>query len=78
VPRDDHKANDEAPAPALTDQAMVKIKDLILTGEFQAGSKLPPERDLAAKLGLSRNSLRELEQLERNPSAMKILVDCRA
>jgi DNA-binding FadR family transcriptional regulator len=61
VPRDDHKANDEAPAPApaLTDQAIVKIKDLILTGEFQAGAKLPPERDLAQKLGLSRNSLRE-------------------
>ncbi len=63
--RDEHKANDETPAPspapvpALTDQAIIKIKDLILTGEFQAGSKLPPERDLAAKLGLSRNSLRE-------------------
>ena len=59
--RDDDKANDEAvaPAPALTDQAIVKIKDLIVTGEFRAGSKLPPERDLAAKLGLSRNSLRE-------------------
>ena len=40
----DHKANDEAPAPApaLTDQAIVKIEDLILTGEFQAGAKLPP------------------------------------
>jgi GntR family transcriptional repressor for pyruvate dehydrogenase complex len=43
----------------LTDQAIAKIKDLIISGEFTAGSKLPKERDLAARLGLSRNSLRE-------------------
>ncbi len=61
MPRDDDKADNgaTAPAPALTDQAIIKIKDLILTGEFQAGAKLPPERELAQKLGLSRNSLRE-------------------
>lgn len=59
--RDGRKVTSQAPAPtaALTDQAIVKIKDLILTGEFQAGSKLPREQDLAQKLGLSRNSLRE-------------------
>ena len=43
----------------LTDQAILKIKDLIIAGEFGAGAKLPRERDLAARLGLSRNSLRE-------------------
>lgn len=43
----------------LTDQAILKIKDLIITGEFAAGSRLPRERDLAERLGLSRNSLRE-------------------
>jgi GntR family transcriptional repressor for pyruvate dehydrogenase complex len=32
---------------------------LIISGEFTAGSKLPREQDLAARLGLSRNSLRE-------------------
>lgn len=46
------------PVP-LTDQAIAKIKELIMSGEFAAGSKLPREQDLAAKLGLSRNSLRE-------------------
>ena len=46
-------------AVPLTDQAILKIKDLIIAGEFGAGAKLPPERDLAARLGLSRNSLRE-------------------
>lgn len=56
--RDGRKVSGEASAP-LTDQAIAKIKELILTGEFQAGSKLPREQDLAARLGLSRNSLRE-------------------
>ncbi len=46
-------------AVPLTDQAILKIKDLIIAGEFGAGAKLPRERDLAARLGLSRNSLRE-------------------
>jgi GntR family transcriptional repressor for pyruvate dehydrogenase complex len=46
-------------AAPVTDQAILKIKDLIITGEFGAGAKLPRERDLAARLGLSRNSLRE-------------------
>src|SRR6266540_4712405 len=44
---------------ALTDQAIEKIKDLIIAGEFAPGSKLPKERELAERLGLSRNSLRE-------------------
>jgi GntR family transcriptional repressor for pyruvate dehydrogenase complex len=43
----------------LTDQAIAKIKDLIISGELSAGAKLPREQDLAASLGLSRNSLRE-------------------
>jgi len=44
---------------SVTDQAIAKIKDLILSGEFNPGTKLPREQDLAARLGLSRNSLRE-------------------
>ena len=43
----------------LTDQAIAKIKELIISGEFKAGSKLPREQDLARQLGLSRSSLRE-------------------
>jgi GntR family transcriptional repressor for pyruvate dehydrogenase complex len=46
-------------AAPLTDQAIAKIKDLIVSGEFVAGAKLPKEQELAARLGLSRNSLRE-------------------
>ena len=44
---------------ALTDEAIVKIKEMITSGRLRPGEKLPREADLAAELGLSRNSLRE-------------------
>jgi GntR family transcriptional repressor for pyruvate dehydrogenase complex len=44
---------------AVTDQAIDQIKQLIVDGEFSAGSRLPKEQELAERLGLSRNSLRE-------------------
>jgi len=36
-----------------------QIRTLIRSGEFVAGSRLPPERDLAKQLGVSRPSVRE-------------------
>jgi len=36
-----------------------QIRTLIGSGEFPAGSRLPPERDLARQLGVSRPSVRE-------------------
>jgi DNA-binding FadR family transcriptional regulator len=36
-----------------------QIRTLIRSGEFPAGSRLPPERDLARQLGVSRPSVRE-------------------
>jgi GntR family transcriptional repressor for pyruvate dehydrogenase complex len=44
---------------ALTDQAIEQIRELIRSGELPPGSRLPPENELAAQLGLSRNSMRE-------------------
>ncbi|MBW9109212.1 FadR/GntR family transcriptional regulator [Microbacterium ureisolvens] len=44
---------------AVTDEAIEKIKDMIVRGELTPGSRLPPEKDLAERLGLSRNSMRE-------------------
>jgi GntR family transcriptional regulator, transcriptional repressor for pyruvate dehydrogenase complex len=44
---------------AVTDEAIEKIKSMILSGALRAGDKLPREADLAAELGLSRSSLRE-------------------
>lgn len=44
---------------AITDEAIGKIKDMIVTGALRPGDRLPRETDLAERLGLSRNSLRE-------------------
>jgi len=44
---------------ALTDEAIVRIKDMIMNGQLHPGDRLPREPDLAQQLGLSRNSLRE-------------------
>lgn len=43
----------------LTDNAVDRIRQMIITGELQPGDRLPAEKELAARLGLSRNSLRE-------------------
>lgn len=44
---------------ALTDEAIEKIKDMIVAGDLRPGDRLPKEPELAVRLGLSRNSLRE-------------------
>jgi GntR family transcriptional repressor for pyruvate dehydrogenase complex len=44
---------------AVTDEAIEKIKGMIVSGALQPGQRLPKEADLATGLGLSRNSLRE-------------------
>ena len=36
-----------------------KVKKMILSGELKPGEKLPPEREFAEKLEVSRNSVRE-------------------
>jgi GntR family transcriptional regulator, transcriptional repressor for pyruvate dehydrogenase complex len=43
----------------VTDAAIEKIKEMIISGELRPGDRLPKEADLARRLGLSRNSLRE-------------------
>src|SRR2546430_14706825 len=43
----------------LSRQIADQIRSLIRAGEFTAGSRLPPERDLARQLGVSRPSVRE-------------------
>lgn len=44
---------------AITDEAIEKIKEMIVSGALRPGDRLPREADLAERLGLSRNSLRE-------------------
>lgn len=41
------------------EKVIVYVKDSIADGDLTAGDKLPPERDMAAELGISRNSARE-------------------
>lgn len=55
----------------VTDEAIERIKDMIVSGTLQPGARLPNEADLADQLGLSRNSLREAV---RALTAMRILV----
>lgn len=43
----------------VTDEAIGKIKSMIVSGELRPGARLPREADLADRLGLSRSSLRE-------------------
>jgi len=44
---------------AVTDEAISKIKEMILSGEIGPGDRLPPEKELSERLGLSRSSMRE-------------------
>lgn len=46
-------------APSVTDGAIDRIRELIVSGSWGPGDRLPKESELAAQLGLSRNSLRE-------------------
>lgn len=44
---------------AVTDEAILRIKEMIVSGELTPSARLPPEKELAERLGLSRSSLRE-------------------
>jgi GntR family transcriptional regulator, transcriptional repressor for pyruvate dehydrogenase complex len=46
-------------ATRATDQALAMLKELISSGEFTAGARLPTERELTRRFGVSRSSLRE-------------------
>lgn len=50
-----------------SDQVENKLVSAVLNGDFPPGSFLPPERELAARLGVARPTLREaLRRLERD------------
>lgn len=43
----------------MTDEAILQIKRMILSGELAPGDRLPPEKELSERLSVSRSSLRE-------------------
>lgn len=53
------RTRDTIPPMAVTDEAILRIKEMILAGELSPGDRLPPEKELSERLGLSRSSLRE-------------------
>lgn len=49
----------------LNDEISLQMISKILSGAFQPGTKLPPERDMAEQMNVNRNTLREaLRKLE--------------
>lgn len=44
---------------AVTDDAILRIKEMIVSGALHPGDRLPPEKELGERLGVSRSSLRE-------------------
>ena len=56
----------QAPRGVLPEAVAEQIQTRILDGTFRAGDRLPPERELAAQLGVNRSSVREaLKKLEQ-------------
>lgn len=49
----------QGPSSQRTAQLHEQLQARILSGEWPAGSRLPPERELAASYGTNRNTLRE-------------------
>jgi GntR family transcriptional repressor for pyruvate dehydrogenase complex len=44
---------------SLTDEAISRIRELVRSGRFPAGAKLPAEHELTVELGMSRSPVRE-------------------
>jgi len=44
---------------SISSQISMQLRKMILNGEIMPGTKLPPERELAASFGTNRNTLRE-------------------
>jgi len=63
--RAEEAAESDVKTLSLVDSASRRVAAMILDGTLRAGDRLPPERELAARLGISRGALREaLRSLE--------------
>src|SRR4051812_67992 len=55
-----NRSDDWSRGMAVTDEAIEKLKAMIVSSQLAPGERLPREADLATTLGLSRSSLREV------------------
>src|SRR6478609_6251770 len=44
---------------SVSDEVFAELRDAVLTGRFQPGESLPPERELAASFAVNRHAVRE-------------------
>lgn len=61
------------PRQKTTDLIVAEIQDLILSNRLKSGDKLPSERDLAEKLNVSRNVLREALGILRQRGLVEVI-----
>src|SRR5713101_4264655 len=61
--------------PSVTDEAIDKIQALIISGSWGPGDRLPKEKELAAQLGLSRNSLLEAVRALSQLRVLELLLE---
>ncbi len=47
------------PKAKLVDQVVARLQTLIIDGQLEPGVRLPPEREFAGRIGVSRTVLRE-------------------
>jgi len=57
----------------ITEKIVEQIKDGIGSGDFSAGEKLPPEREMAEQMGVSRSSIREALQILDHTGFVQII-----
>src|SRR6201995_4936657 len=65
-PGGDSQSADQA-APSLVDSAEQALHNWLAAGRYRQGDRLPPEHEVAARLGVSRGTLRSaLQRLEES------------
>lgn len=56
----------------LSDRVVSRIESLLQSAELKVGDRLPPERELAARLGISRAALREAVKVLEERGALVV------
>jgi GntR family transcriptional repressor for pyruvate dehydrogenase complex len=57
---------------SVRDRALESLRELIADGTFQPGKRLPPEPELAVRLGVSRSTLRDAIRILQQTQAIEV------